>query len=173
MAAVVCAGIFGYQWYDAKFNVVSTQQERDDALDGAEQVILNVTNIDPNNLTAFREQVDSSLTGDAKSQITAQDFEQLSQGVAGANGQAATATSVIKRSGVVEFNNDESTAKVLVYADVTSTAADAKKTGVSMGFLLDVKKVDGTWKASNIVPLETLMLNDPAADNSTTGTGGN
>lgn len=172
MAAVVCAGLFGYKWIDSAFFGVQTQELRDDAQDGAEQVILNVTNIDPKNLTAFREQVDSSLTGKARTQITAEDFETLTRQVDENGDNTATLTSVIKRSGVVEFNKEDKTAKVLVYVDVTSAVPGAQPATSNMGFSVDVVDVDGGWKASDIQSIDAIGLQDPAGTAAPT-TGGN
>ncbi|WP_028463294.1 hypothetical protein [Nocardia sp. 348MFTsu5.1] len=174
VAAVVFAGIFGYRWIDAAFfGVQDTQEVRDDAQDGAEQVILNVTNIDPKNLTAFREQVDSSLTGNARTQITAEDFETLTKQVDANGDKTATLTSVVKRSGVVEFNEDDKTAKVLVYVDVTSTVPGAQPTTSNMGFSVDVVHEDGGWKATDIQSIDAIGLQDPAGTTTAPTTGGN
>lgn len=161
VAAVVCAGVFAKQWWDAR-GVETAQQTRNEAQDGAEQVILNVTNIDPKNLTAFRDQVDSSLTGKAKTQITAEDFETLTKQVSENGDKTATLSSVVKRSGVVEFNKEDKTAKVLVYVDVTSAVQGSQPQTSNMGFSVDVVDVDGGWKASDIQSIDAIGLEDPA-----------
>ncbi len=177
VAALVCTGVFAAQWWDAH-GVESAQQTRDEAQDGAEQVILNVTNIDPKNLTAFRDQVDSALTGKAKTQITAEDFETLTKQVSENGDKTATLTSVVKRSGVVEFNKEDKTAKVLVYVDVTSAVQGAQPQTSNMGFSVDVVNVDGGWKASDIQSIDAIGLQDPAGSTTAPGpaapaTGGN
>lgn len=161
VAAVVCAVLFALQWKDARSDH-NAQHIRDTAQDGAEQVILNVTNIDPENLTAFRDQVDSSLTGKAKTQITAEDFETLAKQVGENGDKTATLTSVVKRSGVVEFNKEDKTAKVLVYVDVSRALQGSQPTTSSMGFSVDVVDIDGGWKASSIQSLDAISLEDPA-----------
>jgi hypothetical protein len=170
VAAVVCAAFFAIGWKDA-YADHNAQQTRDNAQDGAEQVVLNVTNIDPKNLTAFRDQVDSSLTGKAKTQITAADFENLTKQVDANGDKTATLSSVVKRSGVVEFNKEDKTAKVLVYVDVTSTVQGVKPTTSNMGFSVDVVDVDGGWKASDIQSIDAIGLEDPAGTTQAPATG--
>lgn len=161
VAAVACAAFFAIEWRDA-YADHNAQQTRDSAQDGAEQVILNVTNIDPKNLTAFREQVDASLTGKAKTQITAEDFENLTKQVDANGDRTATLSSVVKRSGVVEFNKEDKTAKVLVYVDVTSTVQGSAPATSNMGFSVAVVDLDGGWKASDIQSIDAIGLEDPA-----------
>jgi hypothetical protein len=170
VAAVVCAVFFALAWKSAA-DEHSAQQTRDHAQDGAEQVILNVTNIDPKNLTAFRDQVDSSLTGKAKTQITAEDFENLTKQVDANGDKTATLSSVVKRSGVVEFNKEDKTAKVLVYVDVTSAVPGAQPATSNMGFSVDVVDVDGGWKASDIQSIDAIGLEDPAGTTQAPATG--
>lgn len=163
VAAVVCTGVFGYQWYDAKFNVQATQQARDDAQDGAEQVMLNVTNIDPANMTAYREQLNSSLVDEAANQVTPETFQQLVTEGEANGGASAKLTSSIVRSGVVEFNKEDETAKVIVYVESVRSVANQEPVTLQSGFSVGVRKVDGAWKASDIQPLDAFALQDPAA----------
>lgn len=161
IAVAACVAYFGYRAYEVYFVEKPIQTARDEAVSGAEQAIINVTTVDPKNTADWKRRVDSSLTGKAKEQITAQDVSTLNQQITQAGPQAATLTSRLKRSAPTEVDADGGSAKVLVYVDATAKRDNEAGVTQTMGFSVTMTKVDGTWKASNISPLDGISVDDP------------
>lgn len=166
LAAAACVAFFGYRAYEAYFVEKPIQTARDEAVSGAEQAIINVTTVDPKNTADWKRRVDSSLTGKAKEQITAQDVTTLNQQITQAGPQAATLTSRLKRSAPTEVDADAGTAKVLIYVDATAKRENEAGVTQTMGFSVTMTRVDGTWKASNISPLDGISIDDPGQSGS-------
>ncbi len=161
VAALACAVWFGYQGYQAHFVQKPIQAARDGAVDGAEQAILNVTTVDPNDTAGWKRRVDASLTGKAKEQITSQDVSNLDSMISQAGPQAATLSSRLIRSAPTEVDADANKATVLVYVAATSKRANEAGVTQTMGFSVSMTKEGGDWKADNIVPLDSLAYEDP------------
>lgn len=161
VVAAACVAYFGYRAYEVYFVDKPIQSARDEAVSSAEQAIINVTTVDPKNTADWKRRVDSSLTGKAKEQITAQDVSTLNQQITQAGPQAATLTSRLKRSAPTEVNADAGTAKVLIYVDATAKRENEAGVTQTMGFSVSMTKTDGTWKASNISPLDGIDIDDP------------
>ncbi|MGV9826375.1 hypothetical protein [Gordonia sp. NPDC003429] len=161
VAAAACVAFFGFRAYEAYFVQKPIQSARDGAVAGAEQAILNVTTVDPKNTADWKRRVDSSLTGKAREQITAQDVTTLNQQITQAGTQAASLTSRLKRSAPTEVDADGGTAKVLVYVDATAKRPNEGGVTQTMGFSVTMTKVDGAWKASDISPLDGISVEDP------------
>ncbi|MGW0454995.1 hypothetical protein [Gordonia sputi] len=166
LVAAACVAFFGYRAYEVYFVEKPIQTARDEAVSGAEQAIINVTTVDPKNTADWKRRVDSSLTGKAKEQITAQDVTTLNQQITQAGPQAATLTSRLKRSAPTEVNADAGTAKVLIYVDATAKRENEAGVTQTMGFSVSMTKTDGTWKASNISPLDGISVDDPGQSGS-------
>ncbi|WP_431816544.1 hypothetical protein [Gordonia jacobaea] len=166
LVAAACVAFFGYRAYEVYFVEKPIQTARDEAVSGAEQAIINVTTVDPKNTADWKRRVDSSLTGKAKEQITAQDVTTLNQQITQAGPQAATLTSRLKRSAPTEVNADAGTAKVLIYVDATAKRANEAGVTQTMGFSVTMTDVDGTWKASNISPLDGISVEEPGQSGS-------
>ncbi|EGD55297.1 hypothetical protein [Gordonia neofelifaecis] len=168
VAAVVCAGYFGYTGIRA-YTVDSTAtQLRDESVDAAEQAVLNITIVDPKDTEGWRKRLESSLTGDALKQVNTGDFAKLAQQVNDSGGQIGKLDSRISRSAVTELSTDDDTATVLVFANVTATQNGQPTQQNQMGFLLTMVDVDGTRKATKIVPLSPITYTDTGSDVSTT-----
>ncbi|GAB88996.1 hypothetical protein [Gordonia rhizosphera] len=161
LAALACAVWFGYQGYQAYFVQKPIQAARDGAVDGAEQAILNVTTVDPNDTAGWKRRVDASLTGKAKEQITSQDVSNLDSMISQAGPQAAALSSRLIRSAPTEVDADENKATVLVYVAATSKRANEAGVTQTMGFSVSMTKEGEDWKADNIVPLDSLAYEDP------------
>ncbi len=166
LVAAACVAFFGYRAYEVYFVEKPIQTARDEAVSGAEQAIINVTTVDPKNTADWKRRVDSSLTGKAKEQITAQDVTTLNQQITQAGPQAATLTSRLKRSAPTEVDADAGTAKVLIYVDATAKRENEAGVTQTMGFSVTMTRVDGTWKASNISPLDGISIDDPGQSGS-------
>ncbi|GAC67906.1 hypothetical protein [Gordonia soli] len=160
LAAVVCAVWFGYRAYDAYFVQKPIQVARDGAVDGAESAVLNVTTVDAKDTAGWRKRIESSLTGKARQQLTAQDFNQLNSMVSQAGNQAASLSSRLLRSAPIEINADENTGKVLVYVAATSKRDNEAGVTQTMGFSVSMVKEGDVWKAGDIAPLNDISYSD-------------
>lgn len=162
IAAIVCAGWFGYRGYQAVFVDKPVQTARDDSLAAAEQAILNVTTVDTKDVTAWRKRIDESLTGKAHDQASTQAFDSLNQDIKNAGSPDSSLTSRLVRSAPTEVDASENTAKALVYVAVTTKQPNTASVTQTMGFSVSMQKVGGTWKASDIVPLNTVAYDQGA-----------
>ncbi|MEE3851245.1 hypothetical protein VZC37_12930 [Gordonia sp. LSe1-13] len=163
IAAAVCAVWFGYQGYQAYFVQKPIQDARDGAVGGAEQAIINVTTVDPQDTADWKRRVDASLTGKAREQITNQDVSNLNSMITDAGPQAATLTSRLVRSAPTEVDADGGSAKVLVYVAATSKRENEAGVTQTMGFSVSMTKDGDSWKANDIVPLDSLQYQEPGA----------
>ncbi|UVF79050.1 conjugal transfer protein [Gordonia mangrovi] len=161
IAAAGCAVWFGYQGYQAYFVQKPIQEARDGAVNGAEQAIINVTTVDPRDTADWKRRVDASLTGKAREQITNQDVNNLNSMISDAGPQAATLTSRLMRSAPTEVDADGGNAKVLVYVAATSKRENEAGVTQTMGFSVSMTKDGDSWKANDIVPLDSLQYQDP------------
>ncbi|RPA57201.1 hypothetical protein EF294_19395 [Gordonia oryzae] len=172
VAAIACAGWFGYRAYEA-YAVAPTQQARDDATGAAEQAMLNVTTIDPKNMNAFSQRLQSSFAGDALDQVRQQVAGTLDPQLQQAGSQVGSTTSRVVRSAPTQVNADEGTAQVLVYVAVTGkTPGQASETANTMGFLVGMRKFGDTWKAVKVSPLDGISYADDGSSGTGTGSGG-
>ncbi|MDY6809979.1 MAG: hypothetical protein SW127_13310 [Actinomycetota bacterium] len=161
IVAAGCAVWFGYQGYQAYFVQKPIQEARDGAVNGAEQAIINVTTVDPRDTADWKRRVDASLTGKAREQITNQDVSNLNSMITDAGPQAASLTSRLMRSAPTEVDADGGNAKVLVYVAATSKRENEAGVTQTMGFSVSMTKDGDTWKANDIVPLDSLQYQDP------------
>ncbi len=167
VAAIVFAGLYGYRWYDDSFNKEPVQTARDDALGGAEQVMLNFLNIDLKDRKAYEARLQTSVLGDARTQLLGSDG--LGRLLQADPNSAAVLTAKLARSSVVELNTDDNTAKALVFVVVTASRPDEASTSQTMGFQVQVTKDGSAWKANDIQPLDSVAIDPtaPAAGGST------
>ncbi|SIS14213.1 hypothetical protein [Williamsia sterculiae] len=137
----------------------NTAQIRDDALSGADQAMLNVTNVDPADLNGFKKRAASTFYGNVEQQLSEGGFDALAK--AGPN--AGKLTSTIARSSLVELNTQESTGKALVYVTVTAKRPQQASSSQTLGFQVDIRKDGDIWKAQNIQALDGIQSDDTAA----------
>ncbi|HMS77490.1 hypothetical protein [Gordonia sp. (in: high G+C Gram-positive bacteria)] len=171
LVALVFAVIFGMSGYKVYTDEKPTQSAREDATVSAENAIINITTIDPANVKDWQRRIDSSLTGDARTQITPDDFKKLTQQIqAAGTGQVAKLSSRVLRSAPVEVNADDGTARVLVYVEATSKKSNEAGVKRSMGFMVGMTKNGDLWKASSITSLDSLALESDMANAGDQGT---
>ncbi len=161
VAAIVCLGYFGYTGIRAYTVDASREEVRNGAVDGAEQAMLNIMSIDAASPKAWQERMKSSLTGDALKQAISESDGAVKQIEASKN-KNLTIKAKVMRSAATEVNADEETANVLVFAQATSSLAPTQPQPQSN--LVTMVKVDGTWKASKIVPLTGIGYDPNTAD---------
>ena len=154
VAAIVCAGYFGYTGIRAYVVDGDRIQVRDGAIDGAEQAILNTMTIDPASVDEWEKRAHSSLTGDALKQMTDESSKKVIDQIRAAGDKAPKVSVRIVRSAATEVNADERTAKVLVLSESVTSDQPDSVTGLS--YLLTMVDEDGVWKASTIVPIEDI-----------------
>lgn len=168
LAALAGLGYAIYDYVDAR-NTVSVADDRDSALQGAEQAMLNVTNINPGDVDGFRKRAASTLIGDVTEQLSQSGLDQLAK--AGPN--AGTLTSTVARSGLTEFDHGSHTGKALVYVNVTAQRPNQASTSQTMGFLVAVQRDGGIYKAKTITSLDgydTTPTDDSGSGSSTGAT---
>lgn len=163
-AAVACLGYFGYVGIHAYLSDDgSITALRDDSVDAAEQAVVNVTTIDPNDLDGWDKRVKDTLTGDALKQANGSDLRKMvEQAKQASNGSAGfTITSRITGAAPTEVDLGGDTAKVLVFGIATQAIkANNQQQAKPIAFLVTVVKADGKRKASVMVPLDGIQYSD-------------
>ena len=159
LVAIGAVGWFSYRAYEVYVVDNPTQQSRDDATSAAEQAMLNVTTINPKDMGAFDARLQSSFTGDALEQVRQQIVATLDPALKKSGDQAGSTSSRVVRSAATQVDANEGTAQVLVYLAVTGKAeGQASETPSTMGFLVGMTKIDDTWKASKVTPLDGITV---------------
>ncbi|MFW0788748.1 hypothetical protein [Gordonia sp. CPCC 205333] len=168
IVAIIALAGFGYRAYDVYFNEKPAQSARDAAVDSAELAILNVLTIKTSDLKDWQQRIDSSLTGDARSQVTGDQISALTAQFQKGGQNAASLEARLVRSAPVEVNADEGTGKVLVYVNATSKIPNQAGVTKLMGFEVSVLRGEGdVWKANVIRSLDSLALTDQTGTDQT------
>lgn len=157
VAFTVFYSVRAYQVYGVE---VPRQELRDDARETAEQAILNVLTIDPTDTVGWRERVDSSLTGEAREQVSTQLIDDLAGRVGEAGGPVGAISTRIERSVPTRVDVDDDTAEIMVFAIGTATVEGQEPTSQNWSFLTTVVSVDGDRKVSRIVNLDSLAFDE-------------
>ncbi|GAA4659351.1 hypothetical protein [Gordonia humi] len=152
VGAVVCLGYFGYTGIRAYTVDADREQARAASVDAAEQAVINTFTVDGKSVEEWQRRMRSSLTGDALKQAIDETSSGTVQQIQAAKAQGLTITTKVVRSAATELDGDHAT--VLVMTLATSSAAPDKPQPQSN--LLSMDKVDGSWKASKIVPLTPI-----------------
>jgi len=161
VGAVASVGYFSYTAVRAYVWEAPAATARDESVDVAEQTILNILQIDPKDTKGWQKRVESTLTGDAASQINDELVGGLqSQLQQNGQDQAATLRARISRSAVVELDTDENTAQVLVYAAVTPSNANQTEGETPMGFVVSVVKQGEHRKVNKIIPISAIVYQE-------------
>lgn len=171
--ATAAAIFFGYRAYEARFVDRPVAEARDDAVVAAEQAMINVTTIDPQDLDGWQSNLRASFAGEALKQVEDQFKTALVEPLQRAGDRARRTTGTLSRSAPSEVNADDGTAKVLVYVRVIGEGGGQQTQPATMGFLLGMKKQgDGVWKADTVAPLDGMALEDTGGQQQTPS-GGN
>lgn len=169
LAAIGCVGYFGYRAYEVYAVANPTQTARDEATGAAEQAMLNVTTINPKDMNSFNARLAGSFAGDALNQVRQQVVASLNPMVAKAGDQAGSTTSRVVRSAPTQVDAKGGSAQVLIYLAVTGkTEGQASETPNTMGFLVGMTKIDGTWKATKVTPLDGISVTENSTSTSAT-----
>ncbi|MCF8605451.1 hypothetical protein L5I01_19035 [Gordonia sp. HY442] len=161
VAAVVCVGYFGYTGIRAYAVDSGREQARVEAVDGAEQAMLNILTVDDKGVDEWQKRMKSSLTGDALKQAIDETSGGAMKQIEAAKDKKLTIKASIVRSAATELNPDEDTATVFVLSQAATSDAPAQPQPQST--LLSMVKDDGAWKADKIVPLTDITYYDDTA----------
>ncbi|MGO3328243.1 hypothetical protein [Gordonia sp. (in: high G+C Gram-positive bacteria)] len=161
VAAIVCAGYFGYIGIRAYTVDSGREQMRVEAVDSAEQAMLNILTVDDKGVDEWQKRMKSSLTGDALKQAIDETSGGTAKQIEAAKEKNLTIKASIVRSATTELNPDEDTATVFVLSQATSSEAPDQPQPQSN--LLSMVKDNGAWKADKIVPLTDITYYDDTA----------
>ncbi|MCF8570117.1 hypothetical protein L5G32_07550 [Gordonia sp. HY002] len=161
VAAVVCVGYFGYTGIRAYTVDSGREQARVEAVDGAEQAMLNILTVDDTGVDEWQKRMKSSLTGDALKQAIEETSGGVVKQIEAAKKNNLTIKASIVRSAATELNPDEDTATVFVLSQAATSEAPGQPQPQST--LLSMVKDDGAWKADKIVPLTDITYYDDSA----------
>ncbi|WP_439031857.1 hypothetical protein [Gordonia terrae] len=160
VAAVVLVAVFGVRAWNVYFDEYPAQETRDAATQAAEQAVLNITTIDPQDIDGFKKRAEASLTGKAATEVLGGKDGSVLDMLGTAGPDAAKLSARLLRSAPSEVDADENKAKVLVYVVTTLERPGQAGVDETRGFDVSMTKVDDLWKAENILGLEGIAYAD-------------
>jgi Mce-associated membrane protein len=160
LTACVAAVWFGVGWARAAyFTDMPRAAAREAALDGARQVGLNLTTVNPDDPDSSLKLIESSVTGDLLDHVTgtAEEYEQTVR-------QADTVvSSKVLAASLTQLNSERNKASAVVVLEETETPKDGRQAQVQQfTWAIDMSKTGAGWKAEQATPLgEPVLLGVP------------
>lgn len=163
--AAIVVGVLWWGWHGDR----SRASERDAAVDGARQVIIDTQTFDTTDVEGTLNRIGSAMTGDLLKDWTEAQRALTADQLNARKESKFRTEPVIVSAAPTEFDAQAHTAKVLVYLvqkffNDGKLASDAYR----WTYIVTVTEVDGAWKASGLVPLQEggragVGSNDPSA----------
>ena len=148
LAAAIITGVYWYQGTQSE-NARSAAM-RDQAVDAAEQIVVNINTVRPATLQADLDAAQSSLT-----QPMLGEYQQVRQRFAESLQQAqaeVVATPVSASLTAFDPERDQPTASAIVAIDVNARSATTQPTSKQQLFLVEMVLTPDGWKASKATP---------------------
>ena len=145
-AAAVAAGV--YWWVGSHGPTATRSQDRDVAVDAAQQIVVNINTVRPATLDADLDAAQSSLTEPmlGEYQRVRQRFaENLRQSQAEVIATPASAA-------LTAFDPERATASAIVAVDVNARSATAQPQSKQQLFLVEMIRTPDGWKAAKATP---------------------
>ncbi|MDD7938502.1 hypothetical protein PHK61_08760 [Actinomycetospora lutea] len=148
LGAAIASGV--YWWTGTQSDDASSAQMRDEAIDAAEQIVVNINTVRPSTLDADLEAAQSSLTEPmlGEYQRVRQQFaENLRQSQA-----EVIATPVSAALTAFDPAHEPPTASAIVAIDVNARSATAQPQSKQQLFLVEMIRTPDGWKAAKATP---------------------
>lgn len=148
LAAAVASGV--YWWTGTQSDDANAAAMRDEAIDAAEQIVVNINTVRPSTLDADLEAAQSSLTEPmlGEYQRVRQQFaENLRQSQA-----EVIATPVSAALTAFDPAHEPPTASAIVAIDVNARSATAQPQSKQQLFLVEMVRTPDGWKAAKATP---------------------
>lgn len=149
VAALGAAVWFGYGWARAVLVEKPAASARDDALTGVRQAAINLSSLDSADLDGSIAAIESSITGDKMRD----DVEAVKQLTAQLERSGRKVEAEVTDATLTEFSADGGTAKAIVVLATVTTRPEQPPSRQQVLMRLDMRKVDGVWKASDAEPV--------------------
>jgi Mce-associated membrane protein len=146
LAAAVGSGI--YWWSGTHSDDANAAAMRDEAVDAAEQIVVNINTVRPATLDADLEAAQSSLTEPMLGQ-----YQQVRQKFAEnlRQSQAEVVATPVSAT-LTAFDAERATASAIVAIDVNARSAQAQPQSKQQLFLVEMIRTPDGWKAAKATP---------------------
>ena len=146
LAAAVVGGI--YWWNGTHSTTAAAAAQRDEAVDSAEQIVININTVRPQTLDQDLQKAQDSL---ADPMLT--EYNKIRQRFADGLRQAqATITVTPAGAALTTFDNDRGTASAIVAINVTASSATTPPTQKQQLFQVEMLRTPTGWKATKAAP---------------------
>ena len=146
LVAAVAGGF--YWWLGTNGPSASTAAARDQAIDAAEQIVVNINTVHPQSLDSDLATAQASLTGPMLTE-----YGKVRQKFADALRQSQANVSVRPAgASLTAFDDAQGTASALVAIDVTASSANTPPTQKQQLFQVEMQRTPDGWKAAKAAP---------------------
>ena len=145
-AAAVAAGV--YWWVGSHGPTATRSQDRDVAVDAAQQIVVNINTVRPQTIDADLEAAQTSLAEPMLSEyqkVRQQFADSLKKAQASVVATPATAS-------LTSFDDDRGTASALVAINVTASSANQPPSQKQQLFEVEMQRTPDGWKATKAAP---------------------
>lgn len=146
LAALVATGI--YWWTGTQSTNAENALQRDQAIDAAEQIVVNINTVRPATLDADLDAAQSSLT-----EPMLGEYAKVRQRFADSLRQAqAQVIATPASASLTAFDPERGTATAIVAIDITAQSATNQPTAKQQLFLIEMLRTPDGWKAAKATP---------------------
>lgn len=152
LLACVAAAWYGVAWYRASHEEsLEVALIREDVLRDARQAAINLNTLDHRSLQEDFDLWEQVTTGAVLEELQT-NRDSYAEAVAAAR---TSSTATIVESAVADLNARSGTARVLVGVDVTYRPEEGTASCVLQRLLLEMNRVEATWKVDQLAPVGT------------------
>lgn len=146
LAAAVIAGV--YWWTGTQSTNAQNALQRDQAIDAAQQIAVNINTVRPSTLDGDLDAAQSSL---AEPMLT--EYQKVRQRFADSLRQAqAQVVATPASAALTAFDPDRGTASAIVAINVTAQSATTQPTAKQQLFVIEMVRTPDGWKAAKATP---------------------
>ncbi|MFR9753297.1 hypothetical protein ACL02S_19980 [Nocardia sp. 004] len=146
VVAVVAATWFGVGWVHAALSDGPRADEREAAVAGARQFVLNTTTMNLDDVPGSLALAKSSMTGALLDSLD----EYADQPEQWAQQKGLESSSTVRSAALTSLNSELDRASALVVFQLTETGKDRPPIESLLTWSIDMTKVDGVWKAEQV-----------------------
>ena len=145
-AAAVAGGV--YWWSGTHGSAASASAQRDEAVDAAEQIVVNINTVRPESIDDDLKKAQDSLTDPMLTE-----YNKIRQRFADGLRQAqATITVTPAGAALTTFDNERGTASAIVAINVSASSATTPPTQKQQLFQVEMLRTPTGWKATKAAP---------------------
>ncbi|MCS3781813.1 hypothetical protein [Tsukamurella ocularis] len=160
--AMIVAVVVGVNWW-GRHTAHERAAARDAAVDGARQAVIDIQKIDTKDVDGTLRRMGEAMTGDLRKDWDERERVSTEDMLKQYTGVALQTDPVVASAAPIEFDDAGGAAKVLVYLVVRqSENGKQADNAYRWTYVMSMTRVDGTWKASGMQPLQERAAIGPA-----------